>query len=275
MDFSYPSINQVRDDLGETGNDARWLRVVKEATDLIETYFGGPFYPYTETRRFDGPGGRVLYVNELLSSAPTIVNDTTTLAAGDYVLYGGEGSKTPRWRNGPYTRIEIDPDAASLTAWDTERDNITVAGKWGWWDETEAISGATVQDATQQAAGSTTLTVQTGKVEVGMVLLIGTELEFVTALTVASPNDTATVVRGVLGTTDAAHLNGVAIRRQVVPQAILALTIAAAGRLWKWGKSGYTGRTLIPELGAVNILDTLPKDLLKLLTGKLHPVVAV
>src|SRR3990167_2803481 len=146
MDYAYCSIDDVRDDLGETGSDSTWLTFVKTATQAVEHALGGRFFPKTETRSFDGPGGKVLFVPDLLSSAPTVVNDGITLAATDVVLY----PRGRRWENGPYVRVEVDPDAASLSAWTTERDNITLAGKWGWADETEAISGATVQDATQQ-----------------------------------------------------------------------------------------------------------------------------
>ena len=269
MDYAYCSIDEAREGPGETGNASAWLSIVKDATQLIELHLGS-FLPYKETRRFDGPGGKVLYVDGLLSSAPTIVNDTTTLVATDYLLY----PRQRRWRNGPYTRIEIDPDAASLTAWDTERDNVTVAGDWGWYDEDEAISGATVQNTTSQDATTTTLTVQTGLVQAGMVLLIESELEFVTAVTVGA-TDTCTVVRGVLGTTAAIHLNGVAVRRQIVPPVIHRISKAIAATLWKGAKSGYVGKTIVPELGQINIHEIVPKELMKLARTQFHPVASV
>lgn len=265
-DFSYVTVDEIRDDLGETGNDATWLDFVKAATEIVEVELGGCFFPETDTKRYDGKGGVILFIDDLLSAAPTIVDDTITLVAADYLLYPRNG----RWRNGPYFRIELDPDSSSLAAWSNERDAIAVTGKWGWYDATAAISGATVQDTTQQAAGSTTLTVQTGKIKVGMLLLIGTELEFVTAVTVGA-TDTCTVVRGVLGTTDAAHLNGVAILRQVVPSVIHWMTKSIAGSLWKRAKSGYTGKTIVPELGAINIFDILPKELIKSVKKTYHP----
>lgn len=243
--------------MGETGSDAIWLDFVKAATMTVENELGGRFLPETAAKRYDGKGGTILFVDDLLSSTPTIMDDIVTLTATDYLLY----PRNKRWDSGPYFRIELDPDATSIAAWSNERDAIVVTGKWGWYDATAALSGATVQDATKQAAGSTTLIVQTGKIKVGMLLLIGTELEFVTAITVGA-TDTCTVVRGVLGTTDADHLNGVAIARQVVPPIIHWFAKSVAASLWKRAKSGYTGKTVIPELGAINIFDILPKELI-------------
>jgi len=270
VDYSFIHINEVRDDLGETGSDSTWLDFVKAATLAVEVEMRGSFVPFTETRRFDGPGGKMLITPDLLSSAPTIISDSTTLTTADYLLY----PRQRRWANGPFERIEIDPDATGLTAWGTDRNDISVAGKWGWLDETEAISGATVQNATSQDATTTTLTVETGKIRVGHLVLIESELEFVTAVTIGA-TDTCTVVRGVLGTTAAVHLNGVAIRRQVVPPLIHWITKSVAASLWKRAKSGYTGKTVVPELGQINLFDVLPKELLKSAKMQYHLQVSV
>ena len=271
MDYSYLTIDEVRTDLGETGADATWLDFVKTGTQLTEVAFwGNMFVPLTETRSFDGPGGIGLDTPNLLSSAPTVINDGLTLAAGDIVLY----PRYRRWLDGPYSRIEVEPDATGLTAWTTERNNITVAGKWGWYDKTAIITGATVQDAVNQAAGSTTLTVQTGKIKVGHLLLIGTELEFVTAVTIGA-TDTCTVVRGVLGTTDAAHANGTQINRQAVPDGVHWTAKSITASLWKRAKSGFTGRTVVPELGQINLFDVMPKEVVKELSRQYRPEVIV
>jgi len=263
MDYSYVHINAVRDDLGETGSDATWLDFVKAGTTLVEKAFmggavpGPVFVPLTEARRFDGNGGKILFTPDLLSSAPTIVDDVTTLGAADYLLY----PRNRRWRNGPYFRIELDPDATGLSSWTVERDIISVTGKWGWYDESEVISGATVVSTV--VAGSLTWTIETGKVRVGHLLLVESELVFVTAVTVASPNDTVTVVRGVLGTTAAGHAGGVAISQQVAPYDIQWITKSVVASLWKRAKSGYTGKTVVPELGQINLFDVLPKEAIK------------
>ena len=259
MDWSYINIDEVRDQMGETGSDSDWLDIVKEATEMVEAEVGF-FYPEIEARRLDGEGDNVLFLPDGdLLSVTSIVDDTDTLTSSDYLLY----PRKRRWRNGPYTRIEIDPDATTITAWSNELDIIVITGAWGLLDESEAITGAPTV-ATEQSASSTSLVIATGSsVKVGMLLLIDSELEFVTAVSTGDPNDTYTVIRDVLGTTGAIHSGAAAITRQIVPASVRSLTRHVAGRLWKSRKSGYTGKTVNIDLGTVEVNELIPKAMLK------------
>lgn len=275
MDYSYCTIDEVRDDLTETGNDAAWLQIVQEATELVDGAFGSVdearFVPFTETKRFNGTGDGILYIPDLLSSTPTIINDGDTLTTDDYLLY----PRQRRWRYGPYSNIRVDPDATTLSVWKAERDSVSVAGNWGWYDNTATLTGSpTVQD-NPQSDSQTTLLVATGLVKVGTLILIESELQFVTAVSTASPNDTLTVTRGALGTTAAAHNQNTAITRQIAPPAVRRLTQHVAGRLWKSRKSGYTGRTVNLDMGEVTIMELIPKAMLKPLKMKFRQAVGV
>ena len=145
------------------------VEFIQSASDWIDKKLG-QFIPVTQARRRDGPGGRVLFVDPLLSIT-SIVDDTVTLVSTDYLLY----PNGRHWDFGPYTRIEIDPDSASLGAWTAKRDDIVITGKWGKYDHSLTTS-TTVANATQIAADGTALLVANGsKVSPGMILLIESE----------------------------------------------------------------------------------------------------
>lgn len=178
-DQVYACLSEVIFDLELSGipklNESRWLERIKAASDWIVRK-RGEFIPVTSVKHYSGKGGQVLFVEPTLA-VTTLVNDGTTLASSDYLL----APLNRHWRNGPYTRIEVDPDASGLSAWATGRDEIVVTGRHGLYEETET-TGALVANTTQIAAGGTSLLVSNGgRVSPGMILLIESEQVLVTA----------------------------------------------------------------------------------------------
>src|SRR3970040_325024 len=112
MDRLYCTLAELIDDLQLPGvrSEAALLARIQSASDWIDRNIGR-FVPVTETRRLDGPGGLLLFIPPL-TAVTSIDDDTTTLLTTDYLLY----PRNRRWENGPYTRVEIDPDAGSLSA---------------------------------------------------------------------------------------------------------------------------------------------------------------
>lgn len=173
MDRLYACVGEIIYDLELSGltarDEARMIERIRAASDWLDKKAGW-FIPQTAVRRFDGPGGTVLFVDPLLA-VTTLVDDTTTLTTADYLLY----PRNRHWENGPYTRIEIDPDATSLTAWTHEADIIAITGRWGKYEESVA-TGAMVANTTSISASETALLVNDGsKLSAGMVLLIESE----------------------------------------------------------------------------------------------------
>lgn len=172
-DRLYCTLAELMDDLGLEGlkprEEKRAMDRIQAASDYIDEKFG-QFIPVLRTRRYDGPGGRTLFV-ELLLSLTSIVDDTVTLVSTDYLLYPRE----KHWDNGPYTRIEIDPDSASLGAWTAKKDDIVIVGLWGKYLKS-LTTETTVANATQISSSGTALQVANGsKVSPGMILLIESE----------------------------------------------------------------------------------------------------
>ncbi len=152
-DRLYCHLEQVRSDLGKPGENVSsteesLVASIQAASDFIDQDLG-MFIPFTETRRFDGTGKRDLQVDFLLTDEDntTVIDDDDTLTSTDVLFY----PRNRYWENGPFSRIAIDPDASGIRVWTRERDIVSVAGRWGKYEETIA-TGETIT----QADGTTT-----------------------------------------------------------------------------------------------------------------------
>jgi len=256
-DRLYCHVGDLVEDLsfGNPLGDISFLGRIRSASDWLEGKNGlrGYFIPVTETKRFDGPKDRrILFVPPVLA-VTGIVDDTTTLATSDYLLY----PRDRHWLNGPYSRIEIDPDAASLTAWTYERDVIVVAGRWGKYEETAATGATLGADLT---AGATTVTVSDATVIFpGMTLSIDTEQTLVTGVSDFAGR-VFTLKRGTNGTTAAAHTSGATINQYLPPGDVRYLCRQIAVLMHKKAKSGYAGKTGAPDTGEVFYHKEFPRD---------------
>ena len=307
------------------GDVAILLKEIQAASRTILQEIG-EFIPVSETRKFRGNqatgGVSRLFVPPLLGLTGLIVNDDTNLAATDYILQPGER----HWRNGPYSEIDVDPDAANLSAWSTEQDSVEIPGRWGLYEETE-VTGAILGDA-QTDSGTVLQVSDSSKLSPGAVPLVGTEQELITgyaapiaAVTTLNGAIDATqetilltngalvnvdeilrigleqmrildisthtcyvqrhwnktfsaahttganvdvyrkfnVIRGVNGTTAAAHLISAAVSRYIVPADVLFLCKEIAILMLNKATTGYAGRTGNQELGTVYYNDAFPR----------------
>lgn len=109
-----------------------------------------------------------------LLSVTSITNDGTALTGSDYIL----NPNGAHWADGPYTSLDVDPDATNLSAWDSEPDGVVLVGKTGLYNATLALG--TTLGAAFSSASDTTLQVANGsKVSPGAVLLVEDEWIFV------------------------------------------------------------------------------------------------
>lgn len=194
MDRLYCTVKELIDDLLPLtgGNEAALLDAIQFASDFIDNDLGA-FIPYTATKRFDGNGRDILFVPPLLS-VTTLMDDTSTLASTDYLLY----PRSKHWEDGPYSWIAHDPDG-NYSEWTQEMDVISIAGSWGKYLKTLA-TGATVQNS-PLAIGDTALVIADGsKLSPGMVSLIESEQVLVTAT--GAVTAAVTTVTEAVGMTD-------------------------------------------------------------------------
>jgi len=241
---------------GTATQDTRLEDLIRKASHWIEEELERWFYPVPATYYFNHPLDETVLdiVPWLLSidtSGFTTENGDTTLVEGtDFHLVQHIPSKRRNLYRAPYNRVIMDPDGdTTVLSWsDTPYKANAIAGVWGWSDDTE-VTGATVLNDTKLSAGGMSLTVLTGTLETGWMLLIGTEQIFVSSIEEGDTNDTVTIIRAQGGTTDADHLTGVAISRYVPPDDIEALCGIIVARLYHRGATKWTDGVGSPDAG--------------------------
>lgn len=170
-------------DLNVLGSEreARVYPKLEAASEFLQKEIG-LFLPVTQARTLQGSGTMQLFLPQGLLSVTSIVNDGVTLDAADYMLMPNQR----HWSNGPYSWIEVDPDATNLSAWCSDKDGVVITGPWGLFNLTKD-TGANVGTGDQSSSATSLLVTDGSKLSPGMGLLIGSEQQLVTAT--ASPTD--------------------------------------------------------------------------------------
>ena len=213
----YTTLDAVRTSyLGSaaTGQDTMLADLIHSTSREMEDIAGRKFYPRIETRYFDTPsfyGVEQLWLDDDLLSLTTLMNgDGIEIPAAAYVL-------RPR-NESPKHSIELLMSSAyrwQITAAGDPQDAISVAGVWGYhsfYDGAWQDTLATVQNDPLSSGGTSLTGLTTGKLHAGDMLLIESEYIYVVSVTV-STTDTATIVRGIHGSTAAAHIKTTPIYR--------------------------------------------------------------
>jgi hypothetical protein len=131
----YTTLQNVKDLLNPQGlatnttDDSVIERMVEQASRLIDNICGGrTFYARTETRYFDTPADRSLFVDDDLLTITTLTNgDATTISNTEYKLHPLNDT----------AKVEIRLKESSTISWEADsNDNtegvISVAGTWGY-----------------------------------------------------------------------------------------------------------------------------------------------
>lgn len=221
----YCTLQELADDLADAGNEANLYSYIQAASKHIQRAIGN-FIPITEARVFGAERGLDLWVDPLLAIT-TITSDAVTVS--DYLLF----PRSKLWDNGPYVRIHQDG------SWSD--DDVDITGKWGLYEETEAL-GIT---GSQAAADTADIALTDGsKLAVGMVILIESEQEMITSmgsptLATSQTSGTSTAAAVELGVDNGAEFKaGETIRigtEDIFIQAIATNTLSV--------KRGWNGTT--------------------------------
>lgn len=239
---------------GQTGQDTRLNDLIRKASHWIEEELERWFYPVMATYYFDHPNDdTILDIAPWLLAVTTFTTEntlTTPVEGTDFHLVQYIPAKNRNVYIPPYNRIVMDPDGAvpNLEWSTTPLKANKIVGVWGWSDDTQA-TGATVLNDPSLAAAGTSLTVLTGLIETGWMLLIGTEQLFASAVATGSPNDTVTVIRAQGGTTAAVHTKTTVISRYVPPDDIETLCGIIVARLYHRGATKWTDTVGSPDAG--------------------------
>lgn len=266
----YVSLAAIKQDwlpglAGVSEYDDRVVDLIREVSKDIEeackpyaklspTYF----IPVTETRLLDHAWDTGhLRLDQWLLDLTTFKtkNEATTITTGNYFL-----QQHNDYNEKPYNLIVMKVGSSqALEYTGTPQQANSLAGSWGYCDDT-AVTGATVLND-PLAIDGLSLTVLTGLLEVGQMLLIESEQAFVSEISASSPNDTVTITRGENGTTAAAHVATTAISRYKPPDDIVKLAGISVSRLYHRGTTAFADTTGAPPGGlpyvAANVPDAL------------------
>lgn len=217
-------------------------KILEAASRDVDRYTRRFFFSELKTLTFDGKGETFLVVPDLISVTSLKLDENrdrvyeTTLAATDFYLMRPRHERP--YDAVPKTRIVLDTQNGDFALFQWQEKLILLEAEWGFGNDTED-TGQTVQDTTEQDATQKTLLVTDGSaLSVGMTLLLGTEQEYVSGV----EGPTATVARGVNGTTAAVHTNGATINRVVYPRPVADATLIQSIRLWKRTQVGFIDR---------------------------------
>lgn len=189
-----------------TDQDTLLLQLIQASSREIDRLAHRYFYPSVQTRTFDTPpqsGGPLVLDTDLL--------EVTTLTNGDgEVLTSTIYALTP---NNTWPKYQVILKLTQGRVWQLtsagERiDAITLLGIWGYHDDYNNAWLSTLGTLQANITNSaTSATVTTGTCKRGDLLMIGSEYVYVSAVSTGA-TDTLTLVRGVNGSTAAAHTSG-------------------------------------------------------------------
>ena len=239
---AYATLDLLKDagvmNISDTTDDTR-LRLLLEAVSRAEdNYCGRHFYALNQAKKYDGDGSTVLLPNDDLISVDSSGVKTdddkdrtfeTTWATTDYLLRPSNADPTTRGnpRSRAYTQIVVDVDAGNEDVWTRGVETVQVTGQWGFWRHT--FTATEVVDDNPLSDSATTINVDSRTdVEAGHTLLIESEEVYVKSYSA----NALTVVRGVNGTTAAAHNQSTAISIYEYPEAIREVCLIEAVKLW-------------------------------------------
>lgn len=231
------------------------LGILDAVSRVIDADMGRSFGPRLGTNRYNGSGRTSLRLGDDLQAITSITNRpstgsaTTTVLIADtdyYALDESDGYGGP-----PYRRILL--DQSGVRAFGTGFRVTDILGIWGYTNVT-APTGVTVASGLAADATATTFTTSASPypaISPGMTLLIGSEQLYVSGLS----STTATVVRGVNGTTAAVHADASTIARYVYDSRVHEVTLRLYQRRWKARDAGADGTD-----GGLNISSISPHE---------------
>jgi len=281
----YATLTQARAylklDTTETGDDALLTDFIRYACRYMDTRAGTSFQPEIATRYFDVPcnDARLLQFDDHLLELSSVTNgDGTAITLTDLNYH--PATLYPKYG------VSIKVQAAEVWQPDTygeTRQVIALAGTWGYhddWPNAWAVSGDAVANVGGINASATSITVtdadgttndlQSPRFQAGQLIKIGSECLDVTAVNTGT--NVLTVVRGVNGSTAAAHdaATAISIYRPMADITFAVLRIVA----WRYRQkdANVFDNTTIIGTGVKITPSAVPPDIDTLIPTPLHLV---
>ena len=232
----YCTAADIQEGLGRstTISNAIALALAEAASRTIDGFTGRRFISETGTRYFDtGSAGDILRIDDLLA-----LTTLKTDSEGDGT-YDGESwtVNTDFWvkPESAYPKNWIELTAFGSYSFPRKvRRYVQISGIWGYGDGTASPWLVTAITGTVATTGGLALTLSAaGTILAGQTIKIGDEQLYVQAVTTADGLTTATIIRGVNGTTAATH-NAGAISIALYPADVKQAAILMAVAQWEY-----------------------------------------
>lgn len=266
----YTTLDAVKRAAGATGTsrDTLWMEKILAASRRIDLFTGRAFSVVEATRYFDGACRAEVYVDDYLA-----ISALTTDSELDGTFDGETWVQNTDWVARPYNtwpKFAIELHPAGDYSFFGARRYLKAVGSWGYGDGLRSSPWDLLSvTGTLADASDTSLTLSAAAdVEAGMTLKIESEQVYVSAVTTT----TATVTRGVNGTTAAAHAAAAIYVGRYPAVVTRACNSLAIGMMARDKHSGYTSE----QIGAYRY--TLANDaqeddfLARALNGLVRPI---
>jgi len=236
--------------ISATADDALLLSLCERVSRIVDQLADTWFYEQSETRYYDWDNHAYIELDAPLLSAVTVTNDSAAMATVDYRLLP---------RNGyPKLRLEVMRDGSTILSYTTTRQDATsIAGLWGWHDDyahawaTDTTLAAAITTTT---ATSCTVTAATN-LQAGQTWKIDSEQIYCSSLS----STTATIERGVNGTTAATHLISASISIWRPALNIREATRQLTCQIYKMKDSLPWGRIEYVDVGTIQMVAGVPE----------------
>ncbi|NQW16767.1 MAG: hypothetical protein HQ478_04700 [Chloroflexi bacterium] len=224
---------KARAAITSTTNDSEMWMTVHSASRVVDRHCNRHFFVVLASRAFDVANVHRINIPDLAVIA-AISEDRdgdrvyeVTRDAADYLLWPANAE--PQSVNGvPYNAILADPYGVRPDFPAGFR-RVQITGEWGY-RKVARDSGTTLNHGGPLSVGVTSVTVANGtKIASGQTLLLESEQMFIRDVA----TDLVTVERGVNGTSEVTHVDGITISICEYPAPVVEATTLIAARLWK------------------------------------------
>lgn len=253
---TYCSLNRMKRALGitDTVDDSELLSKLESVSRWIDDYCHRWFYIVESTRYFTAVSRDVVLIDDLIAIVSLATDPsadrayTDTWAAADYDL--------EPYNSYPKEAIHTSPMSDYCFRVGLAK-GVKIVGSWGYGDGTSSPWKAAGANVTCTDSGTTLTLSAVGDLSAGQVIMVGTEQMYLTAVT-GGASPTAIAVRGVNGTTAAAH-NAAAASINTYPKPIEEAAIIQTSRIFR-RKDAPFGIIGAADVGSQVVIGQLDPD---------------
>lgn len=257
---AYANLTQLKNwlDIDATSWDTEILASLIAASRQIDQYCIRWFYVESATKYYDGSGTPCFFPDDILAITTFKLDEDgdatyeSTLATTDYQMMPLNST--------PKTWVVISSNSNYGGFASGIRSGIQIIGTFGYGDGKSTAPYFTSDSLAAEAmdTSETGFDVDDGTdFGAGQTILVDSEQMYIRSIS----TNTLTVVRGVNGTTAAAHDNLAAISVYQYPEPIQQAVLMQAMRWWKRRESAFQDAVGNPETGMVNVFKGLDPDI--------------